>query len=250
MSSEMNQETATSASGVTTDSQSGEAGSRPSASQAGSMAGKRKSPERETAGAVPGTPIEVQAVGQLISVPAAGAGGQAGARAGGQAGGQCARHAGVPAGQCPKCDPKIVGVMGHPKDGPVLGLPWTPKTVSVGRWKYCGYRREDNSIKDHYNLNGQNIPEEQLKKMYFPRMWDKEKEKIKTKFDLIVKVIHPRYQEYSLEHERVNKKFQELCTDCNRYGIKCGEIEEFLNYVAHNREAAEKLGIKQQINSV
>ena len=236
---------ATSASGVTTDPKPDEAGSRPSAGQTNSMAGKRKSPERETAGAVPGTPMEVQAVGQLISVPASGAGGQAGARAGEQAGGQCARHAGVPAGQCPKCDPKIVGVMGHPKDGPVLGLPWTPKIVTLARWKYCGYRRQDNSIKDHYNLTGQKIPEEELKKMYIPLMWDKEKEKIKTKFDLIAKVIHPRYQEYSLEHERVNNKFQQLCKDCNRYGIKCGEIEEFLNYVAQNRETAEKLGIKQ-----
>ena len=75
--------TATSTSGVTTETRSGEAGSRPSAGQANSMMGKRKSPERETVDAVPGTPREVQDVVHLISTAdersrCAGAGGQAG----------------------------------------------------------------------------------------------------------------------------------------------------------------------------
>lgn len=221
---------ATSTSGVTTETRSGEAGSRPSAGEVDSMAGKRKSPEPNTEGAVPGTPREVQDVVHLISTTddrsrCAGAGRQAG-----QAGGVMLRHE---------------GVMGHPKDGPVMQLPMNYRNVSIPRWKYYGYRKQDNTINDIYKLSAQKIPEEELKKMYFPGMWEKaEKEKIKTKFDLIAKVIHPKYQEYSQEYERVTKKFQQLCGDCNRYGIKCGEIEEFLNFVAQNREVADKLGVK------
>ena len=112
------------------------------------------------------------------------------------------------------------------------------------RWKYCGYRKQDNTINELYNLSAQKIPEEELKKMFFPLYGRVEKEKIQTKFDLIAKVIHPRYQECSREADRVNKQFQQLARDCNTYGIKCGEIEEFLNFVAQNRDIAEKLGIK------
>ena len=109
------------------------------------------------------------------------------------------------AGQAGGVMPRREGVMGHPKDGPVHGLPWNYKSVTSSRWKYCGYRKQDNSINDLYKLSAQKIPEEELKKMYFPGVYEKEKEKIKTKFDLIAKVIHPKYQEYSLEHDRTSR---------------------------------------------
>ena len=57
MASQEPKTTATSASGVTTEPKSGEAGSRPSIGQAISMSGKRKSPE--AGDVVPSTPREV-----------------------------------------------------------------------------------------------------------------------------------------------------------------------------------------------
>tara|TARA_B100001778_G_scaffold210634_1_gene174346 strand:- start:582 stop:1205 length:624 start_codon:yes stop_codon:yes gene_type:complete len=201
-----------------------------------SMAGKRKSPERETVDAVPDTPSEVRAVGQLISVPASGAGGQAGGQAEGQAG-VCQADA-----QCLQ----LPGVLGYPKDGPVMALPWKIQHVSIQKWKDSGYRKQNNGLLNPFNIGYQKIPQNEVQEMYFPEVYlsMEQKQKIETKMDLIAKGIHPRYQEAMRAYERVQKSFQEIIATCNKCGIKQGEMEEFINYVAKNKEDAERLGIK------
>ena len=232
--------TAFSTGDVTTETRSGETGSRSMTGEVDSMAGKRKSPERETVDAVSDTPSEVRAVGQLISVPASGAGGQAGGQAEGQAGGQ--------AGVC-QADAQCLqlpGVLGYPKDGPVMALPWKIQHVSIQKWKDCGYRKQNNVLSNPFHIGYQKIPQNEVQKMYFPEVYlsREQKQKIETKMDLIAKGIHPRYQEAMRAYERVQKSFQEIIATCNKCGIKQGEMEEFINYVAKNKEDAERLGIK------
>ena len=213
------------------------------------MTGKRKSPEREAVSMnlhlPPGTPCEVQAVQQLISEPEP----TSGATAGEKCCEMTQLYGNVSLGSATAAEAKcreLPGIYGHPKDGPVKALPWKLESVSFQKWKECGYRTQNNVVTRPFHIGFQKIPQEDVQKMHFPDVYlnREQKKKIKTKLDLIATGIHPRYQEALKAFERVQKTFQEIIATCNKCGIKQGEIEEFLNYVAKTKEDAAWLGIK------